>query len=79
MEVLEYIKKAEGGKIVIEVPEQLHGKELLVIVREKVEGDDDYNKFQKMSSQERKAHLMQFCGTAKYPDYPIDKNDVYDQ
>jgi hypothetical protein len=78
MEVLEYIKKAEGGKIVIEVPEQLDGKELLVLVREKIEFDVK-NEFDKMSSQERLAYVMQFCGTAKYPDYPVDKYDVYDQ
>jgi len=79
MEVLEYIKKAEGGKIIIEVPQQLDGKELLVIVREKVDGNDNYNEFQRMSSHERLAYIKQFCGTAKYPDYPVDKYDVYDQ
>lgn len=77
MEILEFIKKAEGGRIVIEVPSELEGKELIVQLREKEESKT--STFKTMSAQERLNHVNKFCGTAKYPDYKVDKIDVYDQ
>ncbi len=81
METLEFIKKVEGGKIVIDVPENLEGKEVKVLVMER-EADDDFDekikKLHELSSDERLKILKQFEGTAKYPDAETNKYDVYD-
>jgi hypothetical protein len=78
METLEFIKKAEGGKIVIDVPENLEGKELKVLVME------NFNEYKpedwaKLPGIERLKILQQFKGAAKYPDTEINKYDVYEQ
>ena len=78
MEALEFIAKAEAGKIIINVPERLEGKEVKVQVIE-------YNvlnhpgEWQKLSGAERVKILKRFAGTAKYPDVEINKYDVYEQ
>lgn len=77
METLEFIKKAEGGKIIIEVPENLEGKELRITVTEQKKRE--VRKFRDMAPEERLRYLEQFKGKAKYPDFPITKYDVYDQ
>jgi len=79
METLEFIKKAEGGKIIIEVPENLEGKELKVLVMEKEPEEGEIKKFSEMPVEERLKILKQFQGTAKYPNVEINKYDVYDQ
>jgi hypothetical protein len=79
METLEFIKRAEGGKIIIEVPEDLEGKELRIKVTEKEPEDEELKKFRDMKPEERLRHLEQFRGKAKYPYFPITKYDVYDQ
>jgi hypothetical protein len=78
METLEFIKKAEGGKIIIDVPESLEGKKVKVQVTE-------YNVFEhpedwsKLPGAERLKILEQFKGKAKYPDADTNKYDVYNQ
>jgi len=78
METLEFIKKAEGGKIIIDVPEDLEGKEVKVQVTE-------YNVFDhpedwaKLPGAERVKILERFKGKAKYPDADTNKYDVYNQ
>ncbi len=44
METLEFIKRAEGGKIVIEIPENLEGKELRIKVTAKEPEDEEVKK-----------------------------------
>lgn len=77
METLEFIKKAEGGKIIIDVPENLEGKELKVLVME--QNGNEIKKFRDLPVEERIKILKQFEGTAKYPDAETNKYDVYDQ
>ncbi len=77
METLEFIKKAEGGKIIIEVPENLEGKGLKVLVMENEE--EKVKKFHEMPQEERLRILKQYAGTAKYPDADTDKYSVYEQ
>jgi len=77
MGVLEFIKKVEGGRIVIDVPAELDGKEIVVQLREKEESRNSL--FKRMNAQERLSYVNQFCGTAKYPDFKVDKIDVYEQ
>ena len=77
MGVLEFIKKAEGGRIIIDVPAELDGKEIVVQLREKDESRNTL--FKRMNAEERLNYVNQFCGTAKYPENKVDKFDVYDQ
>jgi len=77
METLEFIKKAEGGKIILDIPENLTGKELLIKVFE--QKGEDTRKFSEMPVEERLEVLRQFQGTAKYPDADVSKYDVYEQ
>jgi hypothetical protein len=78
METLEFIKKAEGGKIILDIPENLQGKELMIKVSEQDE-NDEIKKFKDMPLEERLRVLKQYQGTAKYPDTDVSKYDVYDQ
>jgi hypothetical protein len=77
MEPLEFIKKAEDGKIVIEVPKYLNGRELKITVTEQEKRT--VKKFRDMTPEERAKELMKYCGTAKYPDVDLDKYNVYEQ
>ncbi|MGI8950849.1 MAG: hypothetical protein ACR2FN_04600 [Chitinophagaceae bacterium] len=86
METLEFIKKAEGGKVVIDIPENLEGKELKIKITENEHEidelkkiQDELKKFQEMTGEERIKELMKYCGTAKYPDVDLDKYSVYEQ
>jgi hypothetical protein len=81
MEKLEFITKSEGGKVVLDIPAKLDGKKLKVVVTEDHDdlNDDELKRFHELSDEERLRILQQFAGSAKYPDFPINKYDVYDQ
>ncbi len=81
MEKLEFITKSEGGKVVLDIPAKLDGKKLKVVVTEDHDdlNDDELKRFHELSGEERLRILQQFAGSAKYPDFPINKYDVYDQ
>lgn len=79
MQELEYIKKAEGGKIVIDIPEEFDGKELRVSISAVTNLEDDEKNWHLLPAEKKLQILQQFKGTAKYPDVPINKYDVYDQ
>ena len=75
MQTLHITATAEG-KIVIDVPESLNGKEVEITV---VERDVETEKFQKTTRDEKLKRFEQFFGSAKYPDTPIDKYKWYEQ
>jgi len=78
MEVLEFVKKAEDGKIILDIPENLQGKDLMIKVSEQgLIGE--IKKFKDLPVEERLKALKQYQGTAKYPGADISKYDVYDQ
>ena len=77
METLEYIKKAEGGRIVIDIPESLEGMELKVLVMENDNNQAD--KIDEKTSANKVKDLMKYFGTSKYPDVDLDKFNVYEQ
>lgn len=79
MQELEYIKKAEGGKIVIDVPKEFEGKELCVSISAVINLEDDEKNWHLLSAEKKLQILQHFKGTAKYPDVPINKHNVYDQ
>jgi len=76
MEALHFALKAEGDKLIIDIPPELNGKFLKVVV---TEDEKDKKKFHEMPVDEKIRVLKQYAGTAKFPEYPIDKFDVYDQ
>jgi len=78
MEVFEFIKKAEGGKIIIDVPENLEGKEVKVRLTE-YNVSDHPEDWANLPGTERVKILEQFAGKDKFPDAKVDKYDVYDQ
>jgi hypothetical protein len=78
METLEFIKKAEGGKIIIELPENLEGKEVKIRVSE-YNVLDHPEDWAKLPGADRIKILERFAGKDKFPDAKVDKYDVYDQ
>lgn len=78
MEILEFVKKAEDGKIILDIPENLQGKELMIKVSEQ-DANDEVKKFKDLPLEERLKVLKQYQGTAKYPNADVSKYDVYDQ
>lgn len=85
MEALKLKAIAHEGKLTVEVPEEFDEKELEVIVLYantqafKTHDDEPVKKFHEMPVEERLKVLEQYKGTAKFPDFPISKYDVYDQ
>lgn len=77
MEIIEVVRKVENGKIIIEVPESFNEHEVRVVVSE-VERQP-VKKFIDMPVEERLETLKKYWGTARYPDYPTSKYDVYEQ
>jgi hypothetical protein len=79
METLEFIKRVEDGKIVIELPADMEGKNLKVRIEEDITTEPKPEDWAKLPAKERLKILQRFKGTAKYPDADTNKYDVYDQ
>ncbi len=81
MEALKLKGVSKHGVLTIAVPQQFDEQELEVIIL----ADNKKNAQIELADKNKKAHqekikrLMEVVGTAKYPDAPIDKYDVYDQ
>lgn len=81
MEKLEIDQKVENGKLVLELPEEFNNSRVHVTVS-KVSGNaemQDHRKWSEIPVDERLQILNGYKGSAKYPDFPIDKYDVYEQ
>ena len=65
---------AKDGKLTVMVPSEFNDKRLDVIIKT---SEDDFTK--KELAQEKINKLMSIVGSAKFPDFPITKYDVYDQ
>ena len=76
MEKLEMKRRVENGKIIIDVPANLEGKEVKIEVSELF---NDVKKFHELPVGERLQILERYWATAKYPDVETNKYDVYDQ
>lgn len=84
MEALKLKGIAHEGRLTIEVPKEFDEKELEVIVLFPEEQglktrDTPVKKFHEMPVDERLKILEQYKGSARFPDFPISKYDVYDQ
>jgi len=79
METLEFIKKVEDGKIVIELPAEMEGKSLKVKIEEDILNEPPPEEWATLPPAERLKILQRFKGTTKYPDTKIDKTEWYEQ
>ncbi len=77
MDAIKLIGTSHGGKLIIDVPEELDDKEIeIMIVSSKEKNKNAANIEPKQRNIEQ---LMKLVGAAKHPEFPITKYDVYDQ
>lgn len=74
METLQLTATAIDGKLLVAVPETYNNKPLEITVRVKEEGVHSVE-----LTEELKRKRMEDFGKAPFPDFPIDKYDVYNQ
>lgn len=72
METLEFIKKADEENIIINVPENLKGKNWKITITEII-GKISH------SSKNNTDDIMKYYGTARFPDMDLDQFNVYEQ
>ncbi len=77
MEALKTKGIAHKGILSVRVPKEFDDKELeVIILSEDINGNE--NSKEKLH-EEKVKRLLGIVGTAKYPDFPITKYDVYEQ
>jgi len=76
MEAIKLIGTSHDGKLTVSVPEEYDEKELEIMIISSKEKDGD-EKIKK--NKERTEKFMSLIGSAKHPDFPMTKYDVYDQ
>ena len=81
MEALKLTAVAKHGFLTVAVPQHYDGRELEVII---LSGDKGTSSDEiRTESVSKKASVEEdmkgFYGSARFPDFPIDKYDVYDQ
>jgi hypothetical protein len=82
MEAIKTRGIAKDGLLTVHVPHQFDEQELEVIVlfvNEKSGLSVGSVKNEAQQNVSKKEDLKAFYGSAKFPDYPTDKYDVYDQ
>jgi hypothetical protein len=77
MKSIEYVLHVDEGPIVIDIPNEMKGKKLKISLTEDFPGA--VVKFSELPLEERLTVLEQYKGKAKFPNFPIDKYDVYEQ
>ncbi len=77
MEAIKLTGNSHNGKLTVAVPEEYDNKELEIMI---VSSKDREKKNPVMEEKKRKIkEFLSIVGTAKYPDFPMTKYDVYDQ
>lgn len=77
MDPIKLIGTSHGGKLTVDVPEELDDKEIeIMIISSKEKKEEDEDKEEKMR---KRKELLSLIGAAKHPDFPMTKYDVYDQ
>ena len=81
MEAIKLTGTSHKGKLTVSVPKEYDEKELeIMIISSKDEKKDNEEKMQEdKMDDKRKEKLMKIFGSAKHPDFPMTKYDVYDQ
>ncbi len=75
MDAIKLIGTSHDGKLIVDVPEELNDKEIeIMIVSSKEKTDED-----KEEKIRKRKELLSIVGSAKHPDFPMTKYDVYDQ
>ena len=78
MEAIKLIGTSENGIITVDVPDEFNDKELeIMIVAAKDKEKKDIEKIK--NNKERIQKFKNLVGSAKHPDFPMTKYDVYDQ
>ena len=70
--------KAENGHVLVAVPKEMENMPLEVVVNVRLDKEDPSN-WANLPAKERLEILKRYAGSAKFPDTPIDKYDVYEQ
>ncbi|MEO6837924.1 MAG: hypothetical protein ABI261_07710 [Ginsengibacter sp.] len=78
MEAIKLIGTSHNGKLTLSVPEEFDNKELELMIISSKEKEKTEDKEIQEKKRQRKA-LLSIVGTAKHPDFPMTKYDVYDQ
>ena len=79
MDAIRLTGKAANGMLSIKVPKEFEDEELEIIIlstKEKIGEEITHNK---SGTKEKTDRLMEIIATAKYPNFPITKHDVYNQ
>lgn len=77
MEAIKLIGTSHDGKLTVAVPEEFDEKELEIMIISSKEKKSDTQEIQE--KKKKIEELLSIVGTAKYPDFPMTKYDVYDQ
>lgn len=77
MEAIKLIGISHNGKLTVDVPKEFDEKEVeIMIISAKDTAKGDYETEEK---KRKRNELLSIVGTAKHPDFPMSKYDVYDQ
>ena len=77
MEAIKLTGISHDGKLIVDIPQEFDNKELEIMI---VSSKDREKKNRVIEEKKRKRkELLSIVGTAKYPDFPMTKYDVYDQ
>lgn len=82
MEAIKLTGVSHNGKLTVSVPEEFDEKELELMIissKEKKGGDEKNMDEEKINEDKRREKFMKIFGSAKHPDFPMTKYDVYDQ
>lgn len=82
MEAIKLTGTVHNGILTVSVPKEFDEKELeLMIISSREKKEDDKGKMEEkeMEEDKRREKLMKIFGSAKHPDFPMTKYDVYDQ
>ncbi len=75
MEAIKLIGTSHNGKLTVAVPEEFDEKELEIMI---ISSKDKKNA-EKIKNNKRSEKFMRLIGSAKHPEFPMTKYDVYDQ
>ena len=78
METIKLIGTSHDGKLTVAVPDEFNDKELeIMIISSKDKSKEGYE--DEEEKIRKRKELLSIVGTAKHPDFPMTKYDVYDQ
>lgn len=77
MEAIKLIGTSHNGKLTVDVPKEYDEKELeIMIISSKAKEQKDEKK---IAARDRAERFMKLVGSAKHPEFPMTKYDVYGQ